>query len=160
LIIDTRIVCGLFFLAVFFILTEREIINCHVGYVMILKNDIDLSYIYKAQHVFEKFRKNLVSDQDKAGAIQAFDFSYELAWKLMKRVLESRGLESGSPKDTFRKAFEEGLISDPEVWFEFQKKRNLSSHTYNEENLDIIISSFDRFSAELSNLLTKIASLS
>jgi len=122
-------------------------------------NQIDIRYIKKAQNVFENFRQNLNSDQEKAGAVQAFEFCYELAWKLMKRVLESRGLEVGSPKDTFRKAFEEGLIDDPEVWFEFQKKRNLSSHTYNEENLDVIVDSFDQFSAELAKLLLKLESV-
>lgn len=116
------------------------------------KEKIDLAHIYKAQEVFERFRKNLETDQEKAGAVQAFEFCYELSWKLMKRFLELRGLESGSPKDTFRKAFEEGIINDPEIWFEFQKKRNLSVHTYNEENLDIIIESFDAFSAELIKL--------
>src|SRR5579872_361645 len=125
-------------------------------HVMKLKNEIDLSYIYKAQHVFEKFRKNLSTDQEKAGAVQAFEFCYELAWKLMKRVLESRGLESGSPKDTFRKAFEEGLISDPEIWFEFQENKNLSLHVYEKENLDIVVASFNQFSIELSKLLAKV----
>lgn len=120
---------------------------------------IDLHYIYKAQEVFERFRKHLSTEQEKAGAVQAFEFCYELAWKLMKRVLESRGLDVGSPKDTFRKAFDEGLIGDPELWFEFQKKRNLSVHTYNEENLDIIVDSFDKFSSELTSLLAKIKSI-
>ena len=50
--------------------------------------NINIDYIKKAQAVFEKFRNNLQTDQEQAGAIQAFEFSYELAWKLMKRVLE------------------------------------------------------------------------
>ncbi len=122
--------------------------------------EIDFSYMYKARDVFERFRKNLATDQDKAGAVQAYGFCYELAWKLMKRVLQSRGLEVGSPKDTFRKAFEEGLIDNPETWFGFLQKRNLSVHTYNEENLDLIVESFDQFSNELTRLLDKLESLS
>lgn len=42
---------------------------------------IDLSHILKAQKVFERFRKNLVTDQDKTGTVQAFEFCYELSWK-------------------------------------------------------------------------------
>ena len=121
---------------------------------------IDLQYIEKAQKVFEKFRKNLGTDQEKAGAVQAFEFCYELAWKLMKRFLKLRGQETGSPKDTFRKAFQEKIISDPELWFEFQKLRNLTVHTYNEENLDLIVASFDRFSEELHLLLSRIEAAS
>ena len=114
------------------------------------KRVIDLQYILKAQKVFEKFRKNLRTDQEKAGAVQSFEFCYELAWKLMKRFLELRGLETGSPKDTFRKAHEEGIITNPEIWFEFQKLRNLTVHTYNEENLDLITKYFDQFRLNLN----------
>src|SRR5271154_4312408 len=99
---------------------------------------LDLTKIFKARDIFERFRQDMQDDRDQAGAIQAFEFCYELAWKMMKRVLESRGQEVGSPKDTFRKAVLEKLIDDPEIWFEFQIKRNLTSHTYEQENVDAI----------------------
>jgi len=107
----------------------------------------------KAQATFERFRQDMITDRDQAGAVKAFEFCYELSWKLMKRVLESRGQETGSPKDTFRKAALEKLIDDPEVWFEFQKKRNLTTHTYEQEILQEIVSSFDEFSLEIKKLL-------
>ena len=113
----------------------------------------------KAQKIFEEFRKNLNTNQEKAGAVQAFEFCYELSWKTMKRVLESRGLTVGSPKDTFRKAHEESLIKDPEIWFEFQKTRNIVTHTYNEKNLDLIVQSFDRFSEEMQKLIEQLEQL-
>lgn len=121
--------------------------------------EIDLSRILKAKEVFERFRTNMFDDRDKAGAVQAFEFSYEISWKLMKRVLESRGLEVGSPKDTFRKAALEKLIDDPEIWFDFLKKKNLTTHTYNEENLDVILSIFDNFSKEMGKLIERIKAL-
>jgi len=122
-------------------------------------DEINTSHIRKAFDVFELFRRNLGTDQEKAGAVQAFEFCYEISWKIMKRILEHRGLEVGSPKDTFRKAHEEKLIDDPEVWFEFQKKRNLTVHTYNAKNLDIIVESFDLFSSEMSSLIERIEQL-
>src|SRR5690349_13245703 len=114
---------------------------------------IDIESFLKARDVFERFRKNLNTEQEKAGAVQAFEFSYELAWKTMKRVLEKRGLDVGSPKDTFRKAALDHLIDDPEVWFDFQQKRNLTTHTYNEVYVNEIISSFEPFSAALTVLV-------
>jgi nucleotidyltransferase substrate binding protein (TIGR01987 family) len=115
--------------------------------------------IKKAQQVFEEFRRNLTTNQEKAGAVQAFEFCYELSWKTMKKVLELRGLIVGSPKDTFRKALEEGLIADPEIWFGFQKLRNIVTHTYNEQNLNLIVKSFDNFSTEMQKLIEQLERL-
>ncbi len=122
-------------------------------------SEIDLSKLLKARNIFERFRQDMQDDRDQAGAIQAFEFSYELAWKMMKRVLEARGLEVGSPKDTFRKAALEKLIDDPEIWFEFQMKRNLTSHTYEQENVDAILVIFDLFSKELDLLIQRLEHL-
>ena len=67
-------------------------------------HDMSIKNLLKAQAQFETFRIGMIDDRDKAGAIQAFEFCYELSWKTMKRILALRGQETGSPKDTFRKA--------------------------------------------------------
>lgn len=126
---------------------------------MHISENIDISNLLKARDVFERFRKNITDDQYKAGAVQAFEFSYELSWKMMRRVLESRGLEVGSPKDTFRKAVMEKLIDDPELWFDFQRKRNLTVHTYRQENLDAIVAIFDSFAEEMNKLVERLKKL-
>jgi len=87
------------------------------------REDLNLQKIKKAKEIFERFRTDMKDDRDEAGAIQAFDFCFELAWKVMKFYLEEQGVETGSPKDVFRKAAVEKLIRDPELWFVFQKKR-------------------------------------
>lgn len=120
---------------------------------------IDLSSILKAQKVFEDFRKDLTTGKDKAATVQAFEFCYELSWKLMKRVLEVEGLEISSPKDAFHNAALTHLIDDPEPWFEFQRKRNLTVHCYARESLDLIVSSFDLFSKEMETLITRVRTL-
>lgn len=120
---------------------------------------IDLSHIRKAQRVFEDYRRVLTTDKEKTATVQAFEFCYELAWKLMKRILEARGFEVGAPKDIFRKAALDHLIDDPELWFDFQKKRNLTSHSYNIEYLNEIVAIFDTFSRELRAFLQKAEEL-
>lgn len=52
----------------------------------------------------------------------------------MKNFLESQGLLNlfGS-RDTTRAAFRNGLIQNGEVWMDMVEKRNLTSHTYDEE---------------------------
>ena len=118
---------------------------------------LDLSKILKAQAVFERFRKNLHGEQNQAGAAQAFEFCYELAWKIMKRFLATQGIEAVSPKDTFRKAALAKIIDDPEVWFDFQEKRNLTVYIYEQKSLDAIIDIFEPFSAELNTVIYNIS---
>ena len=64
--------------------------------------------------------------------IQRFEFCFELAWKLIKAVLEYEGIEVNSPRSCIREGWKQGLISDAEAWLEMMEKRNLSLHTYDE----------------------------
>lgn len=73
----------------------------------------------------------------KAGMIQFFETTFELAWKLMKDYFESEGFaDVKSPRAVIKKAFEVGLIEDGHVWMELLKDRNLTAHTYNQETAD------------------------
>jgi len=125
-----------------------------------MDESLDLSKLIKAQQVFERFRTDMKDDRDQAGAVQAFEFCYELSWKMMKRFLNARGQETGSPKDTFRKAAIEKLIDDPEIWFEFQKKRNLTTYIYEQEHLAAIVNIFDHFSQNMNALLRQLQTIS
>ncbi|MDF1684416.1 MAG: HI0074 family nucleotidyltransferase substrate-binding subunit [Legionellaceae bacterium] len=111
--------------------------------------EIYLTPLLKAQKKFEDFRQHLNTDQEKAGAIQAFEYSFELAWKTLKRILKYKGLDVGSPRDTFRVAAQNHLLNDVEKWFQFLVKRNLTTHTYNDEVMDEVIAIFHEFSVEL-----------
>jgi nucleotidyltransferase substrate binding protein (TIGR01987 family) len=126
---------------------------------MTILDNIDISHLLKARDVFERCRKDMVTERDKMGAAQAFEFCYELCWKMMKRVLEVQGLTAGSPKDAFRKAVHVELIDDPEIWFGFLDARNLTVHTYNEESLEKLVSSFDTFSREMNRLIDRLRNL-
>lgn len=74
-----------------------------------------------------------LSDLEKQGLIQAFEFVFELAWNLMKDYFIYQGNPdiTGS-RDAIRSAFKLGLIDEGEQWMEMIKSRNLSAHTYNE----------------------------
>ena len=66
--------------------------------------------------------------------IKRFEFTYELAWKLMKAFIEYKGGEDVRfARDVFREAYANGLVKDGEGWLQMMQGRNLSSHTYNEE---------------------------
>jgi nucleotidyltransferase substrate binding protein (TIGR01987 family) len=66
--------------------------------------------------------------------VKRFEFTYELAWKLMKAYIEYKGGEDVRfARDVFREAYANGLVKDGEGWLQMMKDRNLSSHTYDEE---------------------------
>jgi len=103
---------------------------------------------------------NARTNYEKAGAIQAFEVCYELAKNFLRKVLLLRAQAVPiSPKEIFRLAALEGLISDAEIWFEFAQKRNKTSHTYNGEVVEEILTSLPRFLRELDLLIIKLKGL-
>lgn len=73
-----------------------------------------------------------LSELEQQGLIQAFEFTHELAWNVMKDYFFYQGASqiTGS-RDATRQAFSTGLILDGEGWMEMIQSRNQSSHTYN-----------------------------
>lgn len=94
------------------------------------------------------------------GIIQAFEFTHELAWNVLRDFLREKGNSNimGS-KDATREAFKVELINDGEQWMEMIRSRNLSSHTYNESTatklVADILSSFYPLLNELKDVLEK-----
>lgn len=81
----------------------------------------------------ELSKQRPLSDLEKQGVIQAFEFTHELAWNVMKDYFAYQGNPNitGS-RDAIRESFNKGLIIDGEGWMEMIKSRNQSSHTYNQ----------------------------
>ena len=82
----------------------------------------------------ELYLEKGLSNLEKQGVIQGFEFTHELCWKVMQDFLKDQGETNlyGS-KDATRLAFNRGLISNGEVWMNMIADRNLTSHTYQEE---------------------------
>jgi nucleotidyltransferase substrate binding protein (TIGR01987 family) len=82
-----------------------------------------------------------LSRLEKQGVIQAFEYSYELAWNTLKDFLIWQGIDgiTGS-RDTIREAFSKGLIEEGQGWMNMLADRNRTSQTYNEETAEVILS--------------------
>ena len=74
-----------------------------------------------------------LSEIEQQALIKTFEFSYELAWNVMKDYFEFQGnvLITGS-RDAIREAFQRGLVADGEGWMDMVRNRNRTAHTYNE----------------------------
>lgn len=81
-----------------------------------------------------------LSNLEKQGTIQAFEFTYELAWNVLRDYLVWQGAEtiSGS-RDAIREGFKRELISDGHTWLAMLQDRNRTVHTYNEETANQIL---------------------
>lgn len=81
-----------------------------------------------------------LSPLEKQGVIQAFEFTHELAWNVLKDYLQDQGNQNikGS-KDATREAFKVELIADGEQWMAMIQSRNVSSHTYNQDTADALV---------------------
>ena len=90
--------------------------------------------LLKLSEVIEK--KEILSDLEKEGLIQRFEFTHELSWQVMKDFLIYDGIQNiiGS-RSAVREAFNKGIISNGEIWMEMIESRNRTSHTYLESIL-------------------------
>ena len=79
-------------------------------------------------------RQRALSELEEQGLIQAFEFSHELSWLLLKDFLADQGVSgiSGS-RDAVREAVVRELLppGSEATWMAMIRSRNLTSHTYN-----------------------------
>lgn len=100
------------------------------------------------QQRFQNFNKTMVHLEQamqiknpdwlqKAGIIQLFEMSVELAWKMLKDFLEEQGFQDvKSPKASVKKVFETGIITQGHEWMHLLEDSNLTVHTYDETRAD------------------------
>lgn len=103
-----------------------------------------------------------LSDLEKQGLIQSFEFTHELAWNVIKDYFESQGNTSiNGSRDAAREAFQKNIIQDGEAWMEMIKSRNQTSHTYNKKTAEEIVEKIsESYIKAFLDLKTKMESLS
>lgn len=85
-------------------------------------------------------RPEELSELEREGLVQRFEYTFELAWKVLQDVLVFRGFEiTPDPNPVLKKAFEVGLITDHDGWRKMMKARSATSHTYNEGEAEAIV---------------------
>ncbi len=133
---------------------------------------LDLSSLKKAVHSLETALDfagsedklaGLTGDQKdvvRAGAIQNFEFTYELCWKFMKRWLEnnlgSAYVDGIVRKELFRIAAEHQLITPVNHWIKYHDARNETAHTYDEDKAQEVFAAAKEFLADARELLKNL----
>lgn len=98
------------------------------------KQDAQLAQFTKALARLNEALAAPKSDIVRDSAIQRFEFTMDMAWKLLKTCLEEKyGVICQSPKECFRSAYNQKMLEYDEFWLELVDMRNLTAHTYKEE---------------------------
>ncbi len=88
------------------------------------------------------FKLAETNDIYRTGIIGQFNLTFELAWKALQEVLKMHGVDgafTGSPREILQLGYKTRFLNDSEVWLLMLKKRNVSVHIYNEEDVDEMI---------------------
>lgn len=98
------------------------------------------------EEIFNSFKKSIQrfkeilqkekTVENRDSAIQRFEFTIEIAWKCIQKFLKNEQIICRSPNECLKEAFKYGLIEDDPRWHRAFEDRNLTSHTYDEENAD------------------------
>lgn len=136
-----------------------------------MTHPLDVSPLRKA---FEQLKRSLAALESeqarndaalhqifRAAAIQAFELTHELAFKMLRRQLDRMNPDPEAVgKMTYmeivRSGAAAGLILDVGRFKDYREKRNVTSHTYDEEKAELLAGSLHTFAGDVEYLLAEL----
>lgn len=106
-----------------------------------------------------RYRIDESDAQIRDGLIQRFEFTYDLAHKMLRRALEAGAANPGEIDrltfpDLIRTGIEQGLVAGQWAdWRTFREMRYITSHTYDEAKAVQVVATIPAFLAEARSLL-------
>ena len=126
---------------------------------------LDFSPLEKALNSLNRALVRAVAAPDdeelRDACIQRFEYTFELCWKMLKRQLELElpnptEVDGYSYRQLFRIGAERGLVQDVEAWFDYRERRNITSHTYDEEKAAKVFEALPAFTIHAEELLARL----
>jgi nucleotidyltransferase substrate binding protein (TIGR01987 family) len=121
---------------------------------------INLSPYRQALEALQRALAQPKNEYLRDSVIQRFEFTYELAWKALKRYLEqeegAENVDALQRRDLFRMAAEKRLVDDPIAWFGYHRARNETVHTYQEAKADEVYAIAATFVKDAIELLANL----
>ena len=86
----------------------------------------------------EALESETLTELEREGVIQRFEYTFELAWKLLKDRLEHDGIKIPivTPRGIIKESAAAKLIKDGDAWLDMLDARNNTSHNYNSEEFE------------------------
>jgi len=120
----------------------------------------ELAYsLFKFQKALKRLAEALAKEDDDLkvdASIQRFEFTFELAWKTMKRALLVEGIYCRTPRECLREGFRLGLIVREDDWLAMLDDRNAMSYIYSEEEAQTIFSRLPVYQQAFESLLNTL----
>ena len=114
----------------------------------------DIGYaVGKLATAFQRLKESTeiaVDDLDRDGAIQRFEFTFELFWKTVKVLMEHEGFECSGPRSCIKEGARRGFLTDGELLLDMLEDRNKTSHIYDESTAKEI---FERIKGQYISLI-------
>lgn len=107
----------------------------------------------KAVNSLDPVLSRPLDDVIRDASILRFEFCIELAWKTARKTM---GTQTTAPKQVVREMAQNGYIEDVQIWFDALEKRNLTSHTYNEDVAKEVFDFVKIFAHQLRALLVNL----
>lgn len=85
-------------------------------------------------------------------AVKRFEFTYEMAWKALRRFVQYLGLDCKSPRGCITEGYAQEVITDEVVWLDMIEMRNRTSHTYDESEISDILGKLAFYLAAFTQL--------
>lgn len=100
-------------------------------------------------------------EQFRAATIQAFEFTYELAIKMVERQLAQISANPGALRemnfaDRMRDAADAGIVREAPPYVRYRELRNKTSHTYDSDRAEQMVLVIDEFLHDMCFLLQEL----
>ena len=121
------------------------------------KLESQIEQFEKSVKRLEEVLKQEKNDFMRDSSIQRFEIAMDLAWKVLKSILEEKdNVVVHSPTSAFREAYKQGYLDNDGDWITFMKMRNETAHIYKEEMADEVYTKLPVVLGKLRNLLQNL----
>lgn len=118
------------------------------------------SILRSFRNALDRFAEALAATDDELArdaSIQRFEFTYELAWKSIRRQAQLYNQECPFARLAFKVAYGNSWISSETIWIEMLESRNRVAHTYDENYVERLAQRLPIFLAEMEALYTALS---
>lgn len=117
------------------------------------------SLVKNLDHAVARLSEALTLDPiqiHKDATVKRFEFTFELAWKLMQAIVRYQGTDIFGPRESIRAAARYDLIAEPETWMKLLDARNITVHVYQESKADEVYDQAKKLPMLVETLLLRV----